>query len=1295
MKPNRTIIATLMCLPYVLSISILNAGETGEHAWQLLLANKPEPAAAEFSKPGKADPVSNLAALEGRYACARLEADFAAAWKIAREQAWISAPMENGLGQLFFARLQRLASGLRMQKELFEFAQSLLPEKKTHPAVRRMAMDLVHDRMLLKRQYDQAGRLEKDDGIIRLYAAVIGPLCSRTAFQLDTIEEPERNPGKDEYIDQSGRKVKVRTDIRTERDGRLNLYMKLPSCYLPVTAYAIALVESDRDRDIVLSVSGPRRLKIWLRGIPVYRGDAYRFEYGAASREVVLHLVKGVNPIMVKSSAESSYTLRLLTLQGGIAGGVKTVPYAREKLVPCKSMLGFVVSSRHVPAMLQALEKSNAPLTAKLLWLANAYENTRHIQKTRDIWDSFLKGSPKSLYLLTCAAKSRLRESRMGIDSKSRLTKEALDLIGRALKVDPKNYTALLLMGRHYMRNKQPDQALKRYKLAVQVRPKAPPAHYELARLYQQKGWAALAESEFRQLAASSPEWDLDLAGFYTKTGRKKEARKILDLAWDAGRIGWRRRFRLLKQLAHWEDAGRLLEEWYKHNPLEERHYLWNKQELARLSGDHKTLEACLKRQLELEPESFRQALKLAELFLAQGKTGDAVKWFKKADSMRAAQEDIDPELRRRIRKLQEQPWPLEKYDIDINTLGHQAVKKKDHPRANYAIILNLQVKRIYPDRGSESLTHTALKVLDKDGVGALSEMSVPQGSDKLLFCRTVQPDGSIFVPTSAENLQLGKAASMYNVKPGSVLEYAFRQSSSGGRTDSFTDEFEVEHFNIPVIRGRYVLIIPKSMKKQLSLKVTPRNLAPKVEEKGEDLVYTWDFKERKGLKPESFLPSDDPVLANISVEIRKLDFGGQQWSRNREAPIRTCKAIIDKAMKITGKETDDARRVQLIYSWIASNIKDAPGARTARDCFLLKSGDAGAKVRLCRAMLDALGIRSHFARVNSDFSRAGSGSRKSRAESASGFGGSLLHIIMPEARDIWLRFHRPARNYRMADIGYRLCGAPALQTDQGGMRLVTVRGEDDETAMDRDIFTALAEDGSAAVKATFVYHGSWAGYMRNIAEQPQRGPQYMERLAARYFPKITLDESDFPNGEEKPRQPLAIRSPFIFRFRGRVKRFCHAEGRDFSFAPFLRQSIGARRFIVPLPRENPYEIGRDYVVSHRFVFAAPKGWCFSQVPRDCYWSTRFGLYMVDFTVESNRLTASRFLILPTQKLTAEEYPALMRWLGEIEKTEKLAVSISKLPDDAEKNLTPVYYEGPMKIVNLADFQPRYWYDEK
>jgi len=141
LKTNLTASVILMSLALCPAVY---AGQTQEQAWQLLLANKPKEAATAFSKPGKADLISNLASLEGRYACARLQADFDAAWKIAREQAWISAPLKNGLGQLFFGRLQRLARGLRRQNELLEFAQSLLPEKKTNPAVKRLALDLVH-----------------------------------------------------------------------------------------------------------------------------------------------------------------------------------------------------------------------------------------------------------------------------------------------------------------------------------------------------------------------------------------------------------------------------------------------------------------------------------------------------------------------------------------------------------------------------------------------------------------------------------------------------------------------------------------------------------------------------------------------------------------------------------------------------------------------------------------------------------------------------------------------------------------------------------------------------------------------------------------------------------------------------------------------------------------------------------------------------------------------------------------------------------------------------------------------
>ncbi len=1274
-----------------LCAAALPAGESVPDAWQLLLDNQAEEAGKRFAEPGGDKPSGLLATLEGRFAAARMQADFEGAWKAAQEQAWLSAPLEGGAGRFFLRRLVRLARGLGREGELFELAQGLRAEDKTHPAVHRLAGDIVHAELLRRRAYDKAAAMEAADGYVRRFAAVVGPFRDPAGFALDADDGPESQPDRDAYEDATGREVGVYKDVSASRRGRLLLREVLPPTPYGAAAYAWALVQTEAAREVVLSVAGPTALKIWLNGVPVFRGDHYAYAVPTSERTVRVRLDAGVNALLVKCAAASGFALRWLALDGGVASGIEAAAYQADALVPCRAVRGFVLSRPVRFGSSAALEKMDAPMPAKYLWLARAYEHEARIREAREVWDAFLKGHPESVYVLTRVAKARLRERRLGIDAASRLTKEALDLLGRAREVDPKSHAVLVLLAHHQREKKQEKQALDLLKQAIELYPGSPSVVRELGQVYHGKGWTALAEDAYKTLVELSPEWDLERARFDQATGRTAQARALQDAAWAAGRLPAWTRFQQLQGAGAWDEARAALDAWRQGHPAQPRRYRRAAIDLAMSAGDFSRAEKLLREAVEDRAESADLAKRLGELLLQQGRRTDALEWFARATRRNRACDRVDVDLIRRVRKLAGRPWALKKYDLAREEIDANAVRKADHPRANYAVLLRVRVRRVFADRSSEGLVHNAVKVFDKQGIGSLSELSVPQESDALLYCRTVQPDGSVFLPTSAENLELRKATSMYNVKEGSVLEYAYRDTTAGGPTATFTDRFPVEEFDVPVLRSRYVLIVPKSLAPAVSVEAHPETLTPIQEEVADDRVYRWDFSERPGRKPERFLPSEGDGLAALRVEVRGPDYDGQRSRLRREPPVRSSAALQEKARALAAGQTDPAEKTRRVHDWIATEIEEAPGAQTARDAFVLRSGDAGAKQRLCRAMLEALGVSAHEARPNRMLARAGALPPGRRAEQVDRFHGALLHVRLPEDRDRWLAFHRPARDYCFADLGEQLVGAPALEVNPGGLELVTVRGALDETERRAEIQVDLSENGTAAVQARLVFRGTLAGRLRTLARQPQRGPQQMERLAARFFPKITLEETAFPDGSEAPEPPRPVRSPFVFRFRGRVERFCQTEGGRLAFDPFLNQSLDARAFLTSLPREHPFEIPRDHVRRQRVVFRAPRGWCFASVPPDCYWPTAFGLLVVDFTVEGRRLTATRFLILPTQRLEPNEYEALHAWLGTIEKTEQRTVTVAKLPGADDDRFTPVYDPGPVDVVDLSRFRPRDW----
>jgi tetratricopeptide (TPR) repeat protein len=1280
----------------VLASGAALAGE--DSGWQLLMENKFPEAKTQLAREVESAPhaIGKLAALEGLCYCTYLLGEDQEFSELRVRMAKLAAELDGVASRFFFNNMAKAADQWLADEDYLKLLREFDSDR-YNPGVRRIARDVLHAKYLSRREYEQAEAIEKTDGYIRRYAAVIGFFSAPAGEQVDLPTALETDPGATELTNAFGEKVRHIRNVDATRNGSLEMGDYLPQGGRNGIIYALALVKSGAAREAMLQVSGPESLRIWLRGQPVYRGDAYRGDYRRSPRNIVVRLQEGLNPLVIKTANGVSFSLRLVESdmknETGILTGLSWEDFdgAEFSKYPCRQIKGVLFSREQQFSLREAVDRLSAPEPAKSFWQMRANHDLVQPQEEREVLDRLLEKYPQSLLALVRAETSRRTESELRIDDKDRLNKEAMDFLARARAVRADDYRTLLATAGHYHDGKQTRQALELYKKAVETLPEGADGRVFLAQMYAEKQWNALAEAEYKKYVELMPEREHLLAEFYKKTGRASEASALFEKLWKQKRLSVRARLDILKEEKRWDEAESLLEEWIAAFPSDKR-WRWSvRLWLAREKGDVGLEEKYLLEKADFDSEDEKLAVDLGEFYLRRNDQEKAVQWFHEASRRSLATDDIDLDLQRRLRKLTGQEWDLPQYDLKLDEAETGKISKADHPSANYAVALRLVVRRIYENRASESLVHNALKVFDENGIGQLGEMSVPQESDNLLFCRTVQPDGTVYVPTSVENLDLGKATSMYNVKPGSVLEYAYRETEDGGRDETFSDTFEAEEIDVPIIRGRYVLIVPKKLVPRMSLKVYPDSLVPEVSDQGDDRIFTWDVKNVKGRKQESNTPSYDKILANVSVTIRGEEYGSQRYyfGESEDDRIYTDSAIDKKALELVAGTESIGEKVNRIYAWIATEIKDTGGGRTARDVFALRSGDPGAKARLARAMLAAAGCETSFVTPNSRLFMPGT-SRRDRVRIIDDFyGQQLLRVSCPEQGDFWLHFGNPARNFRPGDIGYGLIGAPCLEKSRDGVKLLYVRKSEQETLQNMDLLISLLPDGDAKVTGKLLYHGSWAGVMRTSSEKPQQGAQMMERLASRIVPRLTVDETKYPEPDFAKKTALPEREPFVFNFSGKVKSFCRNEGDGLTFNPFL-YPCGANQFVAPLPRENDFEIGRDCIASQELVYEIPEGWAFKDVPPDCYWRGEFALYCVDFNIRGRKLFASRFLIIPSQKLKPDEYLALHGLLAEIEKTERAGVSLVALGE--EKALLHEAADfGVSKIMDMSPFQARYW----
>lgn len=1284
----------------VLTGIVLSGDETSNlhvaPGWKALLANDFDAAEQSFATQNPVSSLEALRILQGQYACAWVKEKYETCEKLRWEMVKKSAPMPDGFGVEFLTRFSERALSLGHTDQLVKSLQTLLAMEPTpDPDVALLARDILKNIYSSRRQYSKTETLIENDGWVRLFSRVIGPFRDKTGFLMHKEYPPERNPGRDAYDDGSGFPVQVISSVKGDRDGGLSLEETLPNTGMPSGAYVGVLIKSPDERDVVLSFPGRQGVRrVWLRGAPVYDDARYQHEYRTDTRKVRVRLLPGVNPLLLKVYSSSYVSLRILSPDGGIDPQITVTDdaqagFAGWSLLP---VAGVLMSREYPPRYLRCLEKmhrenENLPT---LLWLAAAYEENGKYQEARSLYNELLAKSPESLYALLMTAGARQRESQQGIDSAMRLVKEAMDLYAQALKIDESNYLALYQTGLHAKTQNQTERSLRFLKKAVETAPNAFGARQALADVYSQRGWTDQAKLQYLAVAERCPTADGILASFYESTGRVDQAVEIREQMWNEGRYHYFSKKQDLIERYQWDEAQALLEEWYRHHPASHGGYRRQSMSIARHRGDMDRVRELLEEEFNANPEDSRALIELADLFLAAGRKEDAIRQLEKAIAVQDLNDSVDPELRRRVRVLKGEAWSLMDYDVPLQTVDTDAVKKHDFPEANHARLLHVVVRRIYTDYSSESLVHNAIKVFDKQGMGSLSEMSVPQNSDALLFCRTIQPDGSVFVPTSVENFQLNKATSMYGVTPGSVLEYAYRETREGNRANEYSDQYQVQQLQIPLTRGRYCLILPDEMVSRMSLDVTPDDLLPHVSAEDGLTRLQWDISDYPPLKLERNLPIGE-VLATVKITIRSDEQRGSFLTGPHWSPVRTNEEIEKLSQDICDGVVDDNEIVDRIYAWIAQHIKDTGSAQTARDTLALRSGSSNAKSRLATAMLAAHGLEASDAVVNTFFGTNNGITRDDRRQLVGSFySGNLLHVNLPEQPDRWLQFYRPSKHYRPSDLSPTMIGAPALIKNSHGSRFSWVWGDQTGRQGEDQISVSILEDGSADVSGTIAMFGPMAGRLRTVTEDPQRGPLVLEGIVGRIFPKIELDQID----ETKLREDESIKDtgdPFVCRFQGHVRQYCRPEGKRFTFNPFVG-TTGAEYFVAPLPRENDFELTLDHIKYDTMNYIAPEGWGFVELPSDISINAEGGFYQLDYTVRGRRLTVSRVLIVPAQRVTPRKYETLHRFLSDVEQTHRQIVTIARCPaNEFGGYWSEIHYDSVTEPIQTNRYFTREW----
>lgn len=111
-------------------------------------------------------------------------------------------------------------------------------------------------------------------------------------------------------------------------------------------------------------------------------------------------------------------------------------------------------------------------------------------------------------------------------------TNKAVDLLNRALAINPKYYKIYYNFGNIYIKRKSWELAIENFKLSIRYEPKFPYSYYNLGYCYLMTHNYALAKKNFiKAISLKNDDKDFyqNLAYAYKMLGKEKEAKKVLE----------------------------------------------------------------------------------------------------------------------------------------------------------------------------------------------------------------------------------------------------------------------------------------------------------------------------------------------------------------------------------------------------------------------------------------------------------------------------------------------------------------------------------------------------------------------------------------------------------------------------------------------------------------------------------------------------------------------------------------------------------------------------------------------
>lgn len=615
------------------------------------------------------------------------------------------------------------------------------------------------------------------------------------------------------------------------------------------------------------------------------------------------------------------------------------------------------------------------------------------------------------------------------------------------------------------------------------------------------------------------------------------------------------------------------------------------------------------------------------------------------------------------------------------------SVPEGAHPKA--AVLLEDKLLTVDPDGRITERYRQAIKILRPQGREYAHPVAWFNKDHKLVSFHiwSIGPDGHQYALKNDQIYERGaeewgilyndvryRSADVPGSDPGGVVAYEYTMQYpmySGNEPWDFQNP-------IPTVKSVFEIDLPSSWQHRALWRkytsVEPAEVTPN--------HFRWELSDIPGIDLESvpMTPMEEALTGRMEVYFAPspLPEGQQLWTRIGEwytqlaAPQSEGPAdIANESRTLTSTNADFMERIQKVATFMQQQIRyvgieiGVGGyiPHPAEDVYRNRYGDCKDKVTLMIAMLDAVGVRATWVLVDTERGVIDAKVPSMMAnhvitaiEIPKGYENPALQAVATAMNGQRYLIFDPTNQYvpigllptyLQGSYGLLMAGAASE-----AIELPVLKPESD--TVNRTAIFTLGADGSLTGDVTVKRLGASSDNLRRYftmsSEKDER--QSLEDSLRTDFSSFKVDKEEIQNARDLDQQ-------LILHYDVTVSSYAKNAGNLLLVRPRIVGS-DTTTGLMDEPRKYPIEFDSIGDWRDTFDVKLPAGYTVDDLPDPVNVDAGFASYHSDVTADGNVLHYSREYVVKKLELTADQYPELRKFEGEIYSDENRSAVLKK-----------------------------------